>query len=70
MICKEIIKTIQEDVPSGYAMDWDNVGLLFERHLGQKIRRGGGKTSSVKKRTKEDNLRFEKAFETLIRTHL
>ena len=31
MICKEIIKTIQEDVPSGYAMDWDNVGLLVGR---------------------------------------
>lgn len=40
--------------------------LLFERHLGQKIRRSGGKTRNVKKRTKEDNLRFEETFVSLI----
>ena len=56
---------------NGLVYDNDNIDrLLFERHLGQKIRRGGGKTSSVKKRTKEDNLKFEKTFEDLIKAHL
>ncbi|MGE4284921.1 MAG: YaiI/YqxD family protein [Clostridia bacterium] len=36
--------------------------LLFERHLSQKVRRSGGKTSNPKKRTKEDDEQFEKAF--------
>ena len=35
--------------------------LLFERHLGQKIRRGGGRTKNQKKRTQTDDERFEKA---------
>lgn len=33
--------------------------LLFERHLGQKVRRAGGKTSNAKKRSKSDNEKFE-----------
>jgi len=33
--------------------------LLFERFLGQKVRRGGGRTPNAKKRTKEDNQNFE-----------
>ena len=41
--------------------------LLFERHLGQKVRRAGGRTANVKKRTKEDDERFEKAFISLIK---
>lgn len=40
--------------------------LLFERHLGQKIRRSGGRTNSIKKRIKEDDLQFERNFEDLI----
>jgi uncharacterized protein len=36
--------------------------LLFERHIGQKVRRAGGKTGSIKKRTKENDQNFEKAF--------
>ncbi|NLM75460.1 MAG: YaiI/YqxD family protein [Clostridiaceae bacterium] len=35
--------------------------LLFERHLGQKIRRAGGRTKSIRKRSKEDDERFLKA---------
>lgn len=31
MICKEIIKVIEERYPKSYAMDWDNVGLLVGR---------------------------------------
>ncbi|QNU67458.1 YaiI/YqxD family protein [Ruminiclostridium herbifermentans] len=40
--------------------------LLFERHLGQKVRRAGGRTGSVKKRSKEDNDNFERALIKLI----
>ena len=40
--------------------------LLMERHIGQKIRRSGGRTKGPTKRTKEDDARFEAAFETLL----
>jgi uncharacterized protein YaiI (UPF0178 family) len=40
--------------------------LLMERHIGQKIRRGGGRTKGPAKRTKEDDSRFEAAFERLL----
>ncbi len=35
--------------------------LLFERHLGQKVRRAGGRTKNIRRRTKEDDERFESA---------
>ena len=40
--------------------------LLMERHIGAKVRRGGGRTKGPAKRTKEDNERFEIAFVKLI----
>ena len=40
--------------------------LLIERHIGQKIRRGGGRTKGPSKRTKEDNDRFEAVFTKLL----
>ncbi|MEM1483397.1 YaiI/YqxD family protein [Oscillospiraceae bacterium PP1C4] len=40
--------------------------LLFERHLGQKIRRTGGRSGTVKKRTSADNEAFSAALERLI----
>jgi uncharacterized protein YaiI (UPF0178 family) len=40
--------------------------LLFERHIGQKIRRSGGKTGSIKKRTKENDIAFENVFTKLL----
>ena len=40
--------------------------LLMERHIGAKIRRGGGRTKGPTKRTKEDNDCFETAFENLL----
>ena len=40
--------------------------LLFERHIGQKIRQSGGRTSGPRKRTKVDDENFEKAFMSLI----
>ncbi|MEW9096306.1 MAG: YaiI/YqxD family protein [Clostridiaceae bacterium] len=45
--------------PKGYIYSDKNIDrLLFERHLGAKVRRGGGKTSNPKKRNKEDDERL------------
>ena len=47
---------------NGLVFTDDNIDkLLMERHIGQKIRRGGGKTKGPPKRTKEDDERFEAA---------
>ena len=40
--------------------------LLMERHIGQKIRRRGGRTKGPSKRTKDDDARFEDTFELLL----
>ena len=40
--------------------------LLFERHLSQKVRRSGGRTSGPRKRTREDDDSFEAAFRRLL----
>jgi len=34
----------------------------MERHIGAKVRRGGGRTKGPAKRTKEDDDRFEATF--------
>jgi len=48
----------------------DNIDrLLMERHIGQKVRKSGGRTKGPAKRTKEDNLRFEVAFEKMINAY-
>lgn len=53
--------------PKGFIYDEKNIDrLLEERHLSQKIRRGGGKTSNPKKRTEEDNLRLERNLNYLV----
>jgi uncharacterized protein len=53
--------------PKGYIYDNENMDrLLFERHISQKVRRGGGKTSNPKKRTSEDDERLEKNLKRLI----
>ena len=44
--------------------------LLMERHIGAKVRRGGGRTKGPAKRTKEDNDRFEAALENLLSERL
>lgn len=36
--------------------------LLFERHLSQKVRRSGGRTGGPRKRSKEDDVKFEAEF--------
>jgi len=40
--------------------------LLMERHIGAKVRRGGGRTKGPVKRTKEDNDMFEAVFKKLL----
>lgn len=53
--------------PKGYIYTDDNIGkMLEERHLSQKIRRGGGRTHNAKKRTSEDDLRLEKSLKRVI----
>ena len=45
----------------------DNIDkLLMERHIGAKVRRGGGRTKGPAKRTKQDNEQFEAAFANLL----
>ncbi len=44
--------------------------LLFERHLGQKVRRAGGRTSNMGKRTRADDESFETAFSKLLKEPL
>jgi uncharacterized protein YaiI (UPF0178 family) len=47
----------------------DNIDkLLFERHIGQKVRRSGGRTSSIPKRTKENDTDFENALSRMIKS--
>jgi hypothetical protein len=38
----------------------------MERHIGQKVRRSGGRTKGPAKRTKEDNERFEAVFAQIL----
>jgi uncharacterized protein YaiI (UPF0178 family) len=45
----------------------DNIDrLLMERHIGAKVRRGGGRTKGPAKRTKEDNEHFEAVFAKML----
>ncbi len=44
---------------NGLVYNKDNIDmLLFERHISQKVRRSGGKTSGHRKRGKEDDEKF------------
>lgn len=53
--------------PKGYVYTEENIDrLLEERHMSQKIRRGGGKTSNPRKRTEDDDIRLEKNLIRLI----
>ncbi len=52
---------------NGLVFTNDNIDkLLLERHISQKVRRSGGRTKGPSKRTKEDDERFEAAFEKLL----
>lgn len=53
--------------PKGYYYTEDNIDrMLEERHLSQKLRRGGYKTSNPKKRTKEDDERLKNNLKKLL----
>lgn len=53
---------------NGMVYGADNMDrLLFERALGQKIRRAGGRAGKNKKRTGEDDRSFERELEKMIR---
>lgn len=52
---------------NGMIYNKDNMDrLLFERYLGQKVRRSGGRTANMKKRGKDEDLHFEKVFESIL----
>ncbi len=44
--------------------------LLMDRHMGQKIRRGGGRTKGPRKRTRDDDARFIRSFESMLGQHI
>lgn len=45
----------------------DNIDiLLLERHIGQKIRKSGGRTKGQSKRSKENDVSFEKSLRFII----
>lgn len=52
--------------PGGQEYTNDNIDLLmFQRHISKVQRRAGMRTKHIKKRTKEDDQRFEVKFEQL-----
>ncbi len=54
--------------PSGYIFNEENIErLLFERHIKSEIRRAGGRINSIKKRSSEDDSKFEKNLIKLIK---
>jgi len=49
----------------------DNIDLLLHtRHVGQQIRRAGGRTKGPKKRTRDADRSFEESFRTLVLTSM
>jgi Uncharacterized protein conserved in bacteria len=54
---------------NGMVYDDQNMDrLLFERALGQEVRRAGGRTGRIKKRTRADDTAFERAFLEMIKS--
>jgi len=52
---------------NGLVFTNDNIdNLLMDRHVGQMVRRSGGRTKGPAKRTKEDDERFEVVFSGLL----
>ena len=57
--------------PKGSIYTNENIGAMLEqRHLSQKIRRGGGKTPNAKKRSIEDDRRLQKNLLFLLRNKI
>lgn len=56
--------------PGGKYFTEENIDLLmFERHISKKQRRVGWRTGTIKKRSREDDEAFEKAFLALCLKH-
>ena len=54
---------------NGLIYSADNIDqLLFERFLGKKVRRSGGRTKNMKKRSAGDDAAFERALRQLLDT--
>lgn len=52
---------------NGMIFSDDNIDrLLFERHLGRKVRRAGGRTANPPKRSREDDENFERTLRSLV----
>lgn len=52
---------------NGLIYNKDNMDrLLFERFLGQKVRRSGGRTTNIKKRGREEDENFSQTLENLL----
>ncbi len=52
---------------NGFRYTDDNIDkMLFERHIGKKLRKAGQKATNIPKRNKEQDLKFEKILLTLI----
>jgi len=52
---------------NGFVYTNENIDrLMIERHIGQKVRRAGGRTKGPAKRTKEDNQKFEAMFSKML----
>ena len=57
--------------PKGYIYNEDNIDdLLLKRHVSQKMRKAGLKTSNPKKRSVEDDVRLEKNLNRIIKDHI
>lgn len=57
--------------PKGHIYNEGNIDrLLEERHISQKIRKGGGRTGNPKKRTPEDDQRLEKNLTFVIKKNI
>lgn len=57
--------------PKGHNYTNKNIDrLLEERHISQKIRRAGGRSSNPRKRTKEDDIRLKATLEKIIECNL
>jgi uncharacterized protein len=56
---------------NGFTYTKDNIDrLLFERHLSQETRRSGGRTKGPRKRTTEDDEKFENCFRRMLEPEL
>lgn len=57
--------------PVGFRYNYENIDkLLMKRYMGQKIRRGGGRTKGPKKRKRQEDIQFEELLLKIIESEL